>query len=181
MKKVQVTPAYIKEYIEQKTGIDVSIKSRKRHIVYLRFVAFRLSRDFEATLSEIGEPYGRDHATILHGLKQFEIHKEQGYFQKYNTLYYEILAEISEIVNLKPSLKRLQTIEEVKREYQFKFNDLSSLYRTIIRKQRLALERYENDEIFQKISELPEEQFNELKERINAFLIMNKSKLLING
>jgi len=49
------------------------VKSRKRHVVYRRYVVFyylRYCKDM--TLSEIGKASGFDHATVIHGLKQFD-------------------------------------------------------------------------------------------------------------
>ena len=64
-KKIEITPKFIKKYLEDLTGEDFSVKGRKRNIVELRWVAFKLTRTLtRLSLTQIGELYNKDHATM---------------------------------------------------------------------------------------------------------------------
>jgi hypothetical protein len=46
-------------------------KTRKRHIIDASFVYYRRCREIsKASLAQIGLPLGKDHATVLHGIKE---------------------------------------------------------------------------------------------------------------
>lgn len=58
--------------VEKETGLDLSVRSRKRELVYYRYVYFKLAREHSySALSDIGALIGRDHSTVLHGIKVF--------------------------------------------------------------------------------------------------------------
>lgn len=74
------TTEIIKELILEETGIDIADKTRTRTKVEYRSLFFLIVKDLEPKLSlrEIGEAVNKDHATVIHGIKQYEI------FIKYN-------------------------------------------------------------------------------------------------
>jgi hypothetical protein len=74
------TTEIIKELIFDETGVDIADKSRVRIKVEYRSLFFTIIKDLEPKLSfrEIGECVNKDHATVIHGLKQYEM------FIKYN-------------------------------------------------------------------------------------------------
>ncbi len=53
--------------------IDINQKTRKREIVEARFMFYELCRKNRMSLAQIGRFVGKDHATVLHGTKRFEI------------------------------------------------------------------------------------------------------------
>ena len=176
-----ITPEYVKEHIDNLTDIDLTIKSRKREIVYMRMVAFKLCRDItKASLQSIGDAYQRDHSTVLHNIRQYDIHENQQYFKRYREFYMKVLNTFSDVIELDYDVKRLQTISEIKRDYQEKFNKMTSLYRSIIKKQKKIIDSYEYDPMYMQIAELPKLKHDELKERVYAYLRMNAKELLIN-
>jgi hypothetical protein len=73
-----ITPKLIKSMIETYSGVyDISIKTRKREIVEMRFVYFFLCKNYcisteKLSLRAIGEIVNRNHATVLHGIRQFK-------------------------------------------------------------------------------------------------------------
>jgi recombinational DNA repair protein RecR len=69
------------------TGIDITANSRKRNIIYGRVIYYRIARDITShSLSAIGEPLNKDHATVLwHLQNNFDVIKL--YEPKYYNLY----------------------------------------------------------------------------------------------
>jgi chromosomal replication initiation ATPase DnaA len=55
-----------------KLKIDILAKSRKRRIVYARFVAFKILKDKGFLLREMSEVFKLDHATITIGINKFD-------------------------------------------------------------------------------------------------------------
>lgn len=85
---LKITPIFIKKTVEKVVGIeDLSSKNRSSQYALNRFVAFKLSKEFlggkQRSSSFIGKVYGRDHATVLHGLKEFEKFKSQSFYKPY--------------------------------------------------------------------------------------------------
>lgn len=63
----------IKRSVESHFNTKIDEKTRKREIVYMRSIYFKLCREltFES-LDKIGKRVGLDHATVLHGIKIFD-------------------------------------------------------------------------------------------------------------
>ena len=54
-------------------GVDISRKTRKRHFVYIRSIAYKLSKEFTIdSLESIGKVFGTDHATVIYSLGKFD-------------------------------------------------------------------------------------------------------------
>lgn len=67
----------IKEAFDIAVGYDISIKSRKGKIPTIRsYFCVLAKRMTKNSLQEIGSAIGRDHATVMHGLKMFENAKD---------------------------------------------------------------------------------------------------------
>ena len=60
------------EKIKQETGIDVTLKSRKREQVEMKTLASFLFREKGYSLTQIGKKLNLNHATIIHHLKIYE-------------------------------------------------------------------------------------------------------------
>ena len=63
----------IKKAVESVFNTKLSVKTRKRDVIYMRCIYYKLCRDltFES-LNSIGKQVNKDHATVLHGLKTFD-------------------------------------------------------------------------------------------------------------
>jgi chromosomal replication initiation ATPase DnaA len=75
-KKLKTTPDLILSMVEEELEIpDLSIRKRTRELTQARAIYFKLARRFcnYASLSKIGKPVNRDHATVINGLKNYEI------------------------------------------------------------------------------------------------------------
>lgn len=63
----------IKKAVESAFNTCISVKSRKREIVYMRSIYYKLCKDFTSeSLDAIGKHVNKDHATVLNGLKIFD-------------------------------------------------------------------------------------------------------------
>jgi hypothetical protein len=62
----------IKEAVESAFNTSINVKSRRREIVYIRSIYYKLCKDFtKESLDAIGKHVNKDHATVLNGLKIF--------------------------------------------------------------------------------------------------------------
>jgi len=80
----------IKEIVETETGIELKNKSRRTELVYTRAMYYNLCREYTLhSLDVIGKSVGKNHATVLHGLKLYrdwiEQHEER-YIQSYERI-----------------------------------------------------------------------------------------------
>lgn len=68
---------YLKRLVEEKTGVNMGVKTRKREVIFARRMYYKLFREFykQVSLRSIGQtlPLKQDHATVLYQIKQFEI------------------------------------------------------------------------------------------------------------
>lgn len=106
----------IKRLVESHLEIpDIRIKSRQRDYVNARFLYFKIAHNAcRTSLTKIAQVVDRDHATVIHGMKQFDN------LVKYNKTEFKYLSDafvnISSIVSSKED---------------FNFLDLSSVVTTL--------------------------------------------------
>jgi hypothetical protein len=111
----------IKELYEFESGIlDLSVKNRKRLVADVRFCYFKscknnLSRN--VSLSSIGKLVKRDHATVLHGLKQYDNNYGKDYFLA-NDIYEEVEKKIYKIKHNLVFLQEGETNQDWKANYK---------------------------------------------------------------
>ena len=69
---------YLVEAINQITGVDIRKKTRKRENVMYRSLFFTLCRKHDTFISyqQIANFVGLDHATAIHGVKNFDIYNK---------------------------------------------------------------------------------------------------------
>lgn len=176
-----LTPKKIRQKLEREFEMDLTAKSRKRDVIYKRCVAFKLCRDFTRhSLAELGEEFGKDHATVIHSLNSFDLHENQYYFKNYKKVYDRYTQMFMELTERKAGLEFTNEIKEIK-ELKYAFivekqkieEDLNTFYSAKISALQKKIDIYEKYSFFDKIVTLPIDEFLELKERINAFFVMN--------
>ncbi|MCP4489110.1 MAG: hypothetical protein GY820_17625 [Gammaproteobacteria bacterium] len=60
----------IKEYVNNRYGLDINKDTRKREYIDARTLYYKLCRDLtKCSLEAIGSSVGRDHAAVIHALK----------------------------------------------------------------------------------------------------------------
>lgn len=177
-----ITLKRIKMLTESKFNVgDLATKKRDRHIVYCRQVAIRLSKEFlkSYSLQKIGSEYNKDHATVLHSLKEFEINKDQPYFLP----YYSVYAECRQILKKHQAKfqkvdldENYETIHDLKIDYKIKMIKMIEKSHNIINRQRKAIDRLAKIDVFKDIADLSDEEFKDFQNRTDAFLKMLKAK-----
>lgn len=111
---------YILSVIEAETGLNLLDPTRKREYVDARAMAcFIMHRNLKLTLSQIGEIFNKNHATVLHSLKLFDNLYETDYrfqekFDKIKGIYCK-KTPVEEPVDLKDEhIKKLQKLYDNK-------------------------------------------------------------------
>jgi len=68
----------LKEIILAETNIDITQETRKRNIIELRALYYTLIKHFKSklTLTDIAESVNKNHATVLHGLKNYDMYQQ---------------------------------------------------------------------------------------------------------
>ena len=129
-----MTPQEIKTLVEQETNNSLDTKTRKRDIVYTRAVYFKLCRiHTQQPLSDIGKTVGKDHATVLHGIKVFNnvlIEYEQSYLELFTKLDKEIRKQTGK------KLRHTQKLLNPEIYYRKKYTRLLLEHRDISQKYR---------------------------------------------
>lgn len=98
-----------KELIENYYGITLTEKSRKQVYIQARYIYFYLCRNFtNFSLAKIGASVGKDHATVLNGLKKLD-GLRQGYGSVNDNFYelYSLAKEMHKEEEAVPTLEQL--------------------------------------------------------------------------
>jgi len=186
---MNITPEYIKNYIETLTELELSSNKRNREIVETRWVAFKLTKMLtRSSLSKIGKVYNKDHATVLHGIKTFDSIYNQADFVETKNLYKRILKAFLEIQDnigflngLKENIKYAieentgitEAIEIINFKYEIKIEEIVEKHNKIVTDLKIQNQRFLTNPMFEKICKLPEREFQDLEVRFNAFFQMN--------
>lgn len=84
----------IMQRVNKTYGLVISKKTRGREYVYARAVYYKLARELtDYSLSQIGLLVHRDHASVLHGLKTFDLLSlwdETEYTEPYGRMFIEL-------------------------------------------------------------------------------------------
>lgn len=96
-------PKNILKMVEDKLQIpNLKIKDRSRDIYQARFIYFKLARRYckYASLSRIGKEVNRDHATVINGLKKYDMEAK---YDPYMGDIYDNIASKIDTEYIKPS------------------------------------------------------------------------------
>ena len=75
--ETQIT-SELKKVIQEITGVDINEVSRKREIIEARAIYYKILKqiDKNKTLKSIGASVGKDHATVLHSLNNYDMFEQ---------------------------------------------------------------------------------------------------------
>ena len=75
--ETQIT-SQLKKVIKEITGVDINEVSRKREIIEARAIYYKILKqiDKKKSLKSIGASVGKDHATVLHSLKNYDMFEQ---------------------------------------------------------------------------------------------------------
>jgi hypothetical protein len=118
------------DIVGRETGVNLRANTRKTDVVVARAIYYQLAhKDLRlASSSTIGESLGKDHATVLHGIKT-HIPMLQTYFPS----YYDNYLVLKQKLNV-PSKK--MTIKEKYYDMLIKYNKLLEIYGNDIQKHK---------------------------------------------
>jgi hypothetical protein len=86
------------EYVIEKKNVDVREVNRNRHVVQLRAaVAYSLRNEADLTLTDIGNAVDKNHATILHYIKNVENYA--AYDSKFKDDFWDIRYKVCKMVD----------------------------------------------------------------------------------
>ena len=145
----------IKRLVEQEYGYFIDSPTRKREVVEARGMYYKVLKEFtNMSLAAIAKTVGKNHATVLHGLKHFDVWRKDN---KYLDIAY------------KNVLEKLTVLDDVE-----SFKDVREMRKELV---RLKLENYnlKNNEqkkgsIEQLLKDLPIDKVEEVKERLKAIV-----------
>ena len=91
-----VTCSHIYELCVQHFGFDLDAHNRKRFYVYPRIVYYKLCKEHarDWSLATAGKIVGKDHATVVYNLRNFDAFKGEPWFSEYHLAYRLIAAKI---------------------------------------------------------------------------------------
>lgn len=147
------TTQEIRNAIEERTGLNLASKNRRRELIYCRAIYFKLCREnTELSLGQISKTLGMSHANVIHSLRNtFPLIAKHEY--KYKSMY-EIL-------------KSPDPIEEIQEKYIRLKEDYEALLK--------STEAPDDAELVEIIRQIPEQQIDVAKLRINAMVQMLKT------
>jgi len=117
----------IRSIVEKKTGVDISKKTRKRHVVNARYFYYTLCKETTmSSLEFIGKTLGFHHCSVLHGIKTFKetiLMCDRNYKHLYN----------STKISLTSKTNRKDKELRPGKYYKHKFSQLINDHRDIVR------------------------------------------------
>jgi len=75
---------FIIDTLQNKTGLNIRKRTQIREYFLTRAIYYKLAREYTFhSLSKIGAEVGKDHATVLHGIKKFDLEMKKYYPELY--------------------------------------------------------------------------------------------------
>ena len=76
---------FIIDTLQNKTGLNIRKRTQIREYFLTRAIYYKLAREYTFhSLSKIGAEVGKDHATVLHGIKKFDLEMKKYYPELYD-------------------------------------------------------------------------------------------------
>lgn len=132
----------IREMVEGEFKFSLDNKTRKQRYVLARAVYYRLCHEHtNIGLTDIGRSLEKHHATVLHGLKVFNLFKVQPALYKYEL---DIYRKISALLTIDPieDMTIVEKIQKEKEEVLKIHSDMSKKYLELKEKHNRMLKYY---------------------------------------
>ena len=164
----------LKKVIQEITGVDINEVSRKREIIEARAVYYKILKqiDKKKSLKSIGASVGKDHTTVLHSLKNYDM------FEQFNPTLKLFKKQILQRLNY---ASPEQVLDMSKDEYiQSLQLDIMKLNDEIANLQETINKPRNNYNVVNNIQQLlieteGTEQWQIITERLQALYKMNKN------
>ena len=145
----------IKELVKQEYGYDVDSPTRKREVVEARAMFYSVLKNFtNLTLTGIARTVDKNHATVLHGLKNFDLWKKQNKYLEFA---------------FRNVVHRLETLDEVEN-----YVDVMELRRELVKTKmdlyELNAKKEKINFMYELLKDLPMDKIEDIKSRIKLIL-----------
>jgi len=165
------------ETLKKVSNDDFTKKSAKRHLVFLRWIYYKIARENTSfSLQAIGEYIGWNHATVLHGLKKIDDELKDLHL---NSIYQRCLKELNFNDDVFYVFDNHYKINSKYVDYLDNIMIIEDGVDVFVLKERKKeIETFKTPEnINDVLQDLSEEKLNELYEtRLLPFYRMNKKK-----
>jgi hypothetical protein len=167
----------LKKAIQEITGVNVNEVTRKRETIEARAIYYKVLKqiDKNKTLKAIGASVGKDHATVLHSLKNYDM------FEQFNPTLKLFRKQIMQRLNYKPIeyFGNISNEQEIERLNVYIFNmeqEIESLKETITNLQKPRNNYNIVNNIQQLLLETEGKEHQEIIiERLQALYKMNRN------
>ena len=106
---------------------QVQERTRRRDVVYSRAIYYKLANDYSGeSLTKIGEVVGKDHATVIYGLKLFENVINPLWEKDYYIKYLSLKEQMNTKLNIQ--LKGIDPSRFYKEKYKVKLLQNKQMY-----------------------------------------------------
>ena len=159
----------IKRIIENEIGERIDTKNRRRDLTYARAVFCRTGRDMGLSLSAIGKVINRDHATVLHTLRNVYPFAEREIY--YKRLYEVLRAVVDEGSQTEEVEEKFDSTKELAEMVETLQKDNDAL------RYKLHLLKDSKANINALLEGLREEEIDEVYNKLNIFVKAIKTRV----
>lgn len=169
---------FIIDTLQNKTGLDIRKRTQVREYFLTRAIYYKLAKEYTFhSLSKIGAEVGKDHATVLHGIKKFDLEMKKYYPELYDLYENFRLRYPVELFNNDDDIPAPEEISSIVKRINDMDNQLKVKDAEI---KRLNLEidlmkhrgEDQRSDIVKLVSEISEDQLPLFMERITAMVRM---------
>jgi len=161
----------IRDYIEANIKVSLKKKTRTRDMAYARAVYYKLAKRYTVqSLTSIGKLVGRDHATVLHGLKLFD--EAVMYSEPLKVVYdsFSVNVENKNLEDADSNMLNIKNLAEQNKRLRTKVFK-QNLEIDILKKQKIE-PKNKTEEFIELINSVDEEKLDMLYTRLDAIVKM---------
>jgi hypothetical protein len=169
---------FIIDTLQNKTGLDIRKRTQVREYFLTRAIYYKLAKEYTFhSLSKIGAEVGKDHATVLHGIKKFDLEMKKYYPELYDLYENFRLRYPVELFNNDDDIPAPEEISSIVKRINDMDNQIKQRDAEV---KRLNLEidlmkhngEDKRSDIVKLVSEISEDQLPLFMERITAMVRM---------
>jgi len=169
---------FIIDTLQNKTGLDIRKRTQVREYFLTRAIYYKLAKEYTFhSLSKIGAEVGKDHATVLHGIKKFDLEMKKYYPELYDLYENFRLRYPVELFNNDDDIPAPEEISSIVKRINDMDNQLKVKDAEIVRLNlEIDLMKHNGEDkrsdIVKLVSEISEDQLPLFMERITAMVKM---------
>jgi len=169
---------FIIDTLQNKTGLNIRKRTQIREYFLTRAIYYKLAREYTFhSLSKIGAEVGKDHATVLHGIKKFDLEMKKYYPELYELYTNFKLRYPVELFNNDDDIPAPEELTAIVERINSMDNQIKQKDAEV---KRLNLEidlmkhngEDKRSDIVKLVSEIPEDQLPLFMERVTAMVRM---------